>query len=62
MRADSVKKVVPARKRESCLRVRAVVSEVEVELEVEGLGSGVGRGEGEGEVMFGMDVCWKAAM
>lgn len=63
MRVERAKKVVPARKRESCLRLRGVVRAA-VGVEVEGEGSGVveGEDEGEGEVMFGRGLCWKAAI
>jgi len=65
-RVERAKKVVPARKTVSCLRLREVVRAVvgaEVEGEGEGVeGEGSGVDAGGGEVMFGRGLCWKAAM
>ena len=67
MRVERAKKVLPARKRVSCLVWREkVVGAGVVSDDVCGWGVGVGEGEGEGEgvveVMFGVGLRWKKAM
>ena len=56
MRVERAKKVVPARKRVSCLRLRLVGFSVVVVVD-DGWGIGLAEVEGEGVVMFGRGSC-----